>query len=86
MIAIDSGSQAKGMGDKGFCKEMGAVEVKAKLPGLRKYRNRAALVISAVGTQGQLHQAPSAGINQLPLVFSPLILCLTSIVSGERLA
>lgn len=44
-----------------FLKEIGVAAVKAKLPGIRKNRNRAALVISDVGTQGRFHQAISAG-------------------------
>lgn len=34
---------------------MRIVAVKAKLPGLRKNRNRAVLVITDVGTQGQFY-------------------------------
>lgn len=44
-----------------FWKEMGVAAVKAKLPGIRKNRNREALVISDVVTQGQFNQTISAG-------------------------
>lgn len=53
--------------------------VKAKLPGLRKNRNRAVLVITDMGTQEQSDQATS-GMNQLPLVFFPLLLYFASLL------
>lgn len=40
---------------------MGEAAVKAKPPGIKKNRNRAALVTSNVGTQEQFNQAISAG-------------------------
>lgn len=58
--------------------------VKSKQPGLRKIRNRLALIISDVGTQVQFHQVISTGMNQLTLFFSPLLLYFANIYSLWR--